>query len=183
MLLQIVHVNGCHWATIQTVEEGEVLVFDSAYGSVNMHTVDLISKLVCCTKSSITIKMMNLSKQTGSTDCALFSMAMATSIAMGSNPVNVVYDQEALRPHLLKIFETGDLSSFPVHKQRRMHGEVKNSKNIDIYCFCRMRDDGTRMVCCDRCEEWYHERCITNRATSPFPTVDFNDKWFCDKCV
>jgi hypothetical protein len=28
------------------------------------------------------------------------------------------------------------------------------------YCTCRGSDDGTGMIQCDGCEEWYHGRCI-----------------------
>ncbi len=28
------------------------------------------------------------------------------------------------------------------------------------YCLCNGPDDGSFMVCCDECEEWYHGRCI-----------------------
>ena len=30
----------------------------------------------------------------------------------------------------------------------------------ELYCICRKPDDGTPMVCCDGCDEWYHVRCI-----------------------
>lgn len=29
-----------------------------------------------------------------------------------------------------------------------------------VYCTCRGPDDGTTMVQCERCEEWYHTRCV-----------------------
>lgn len=31
---------------------------------------------------------------------------------------------------------------------------------VTAYCWCRQGDDGTPMVCCDGCEEWFHCRCV-----------------------
>ncbi len=28
------------------------------------------------------------------------------------------------------------------------------------YCFCRGEDDGSTMICCDGCDEWFHSRCV-----------------------
>ena len=49
---------------------------------------------------------MNVSKQVGATDCALFAMATVISLALGDDPVAVVYDQQQLWSHFLgKCFE------------------------------------------------------------------------------
>lgn len=47
------------------------------------------------------------------------------------------------------------------------------------YCICRGRDDGTFMICCDSCNEWYHGRCvhITARKAKEI------DKWICEFCI
>ena len=36
-----------------------------------------------------------------------------------------------------------------------------NSQNERIYCVCRDIDDGTVMVQCQFCKDWFHDRCIT----------------------
>ena len=104
MLLQIIHIRGSHWAAIQMVNDNEVLLYDSAYRSVILDTVDVISKLVHCVKSSI---IMNVSKQAGAVDCALFVMATVTSLALGAR--EVVYDQEQLQSHFLQSLLTGHI--------------------------------------------------------------------------
>ena len=35
-----------------------------------------------------------------------------------------------------------------------------DDEDNELYCICRKPDDGTPMVCCDGCDEWYHIRCI-----------------------
>ena len=47
----------------------------------------MISKLVHCVKSSITIHVMNVSKQAGAVNCALFAVAIVTSLALGDDSV------------------------------------------------------------------------------------------------
>ena len=125
MLLQIIHIRGSHWATIQMVNDNEILLYDSAYSTVTLDTVDVISKLVHCVESTITIHIMNVSKQAGAMDCALFAMATATALALGDNPVTVVYDQQQLRPHFLECLLTGNPKAFPVLKSRRVASRQK----------------------------------------------------------
>ena len=176
MLLQIIHIRGSHWATIQIMNGNEILLYDSAYSTVTLDTVDVISKLIHCTESTITIHIMNVSKQAGTMDCALFAMATVTSLALGDDPVTVVYDQQQLRSHFLESLVTRNIKAFPLLKSKRVASRYKKSEKFQVYCYCRMRYDGSKMICCDSCEEWYHLRCIKTDS------IDV-DKWFCDNCV
>ncbi|KIJ65580.1 hypothetical protein HYDPIDRAFT_88457 [Hydnomerulius pinastri MD-312] len=36
-------------------------------------------------------------------------------------------------------------------------GKMKEKSN---YCLCNQPDDGSPMVCCSACNEWYHFRCV-----------------------
>ena len=59
-------------------------------------------------------------------------------------------------------------------------GEAVDSDEYDDneYCTCRGRDDGTFMIQCDRCTEWYHGKCIqvTRRKVKEV------EKWVCPFC-
>ena len=136
MLLQIIHIRGSHWAAIQMVKDNEVLLYDSAYSTVTMDTVDVISKLIHCMESIITIHVMNVSKQVGATDCALFAMATVTSLALGDDPVAAVYAQQQLRSHFLECLITGHLKAFPVLKHRRVASRQKETEKFQVYCYC-----------------------------------------------
>ena len=39
-------------------------------------------------------------------------------------------------------------------------GGYSDEDDDELYCLCRKEDDGTPMVCCDGCDEWYHIRCV-----------------------
>ena len=60
---------------------------------VSKETLATIASLIHCKEKSFTVYIMNLHKQTGSTDCSLYAIAMATSLAFKNDPTGVVLDQ------------------------------------------------------------------------------------------
>ncbi|CAI2161535.1 6629_t:CDS:2 [Funneliformis geosporum] len=46
------------------------------------------------------------------------------------------------------------------------------------YCFCRGKDDGSKMICCDKCDTWYHCECIIMKAED---TSNY-EHWYCAMC-
>ena len=76
-----------------------------------------------CLKSelkSIAIKVINVALQQGSADCGLYAITMMTSITNNEDTANVVYDQTALRIHLMEC-EKGFVSTFPILRKRRVN--------------------------------------------------------------
>ena len=49
---------------------------------------------------------------------------------------------------------------------------------IDIFCFCRKGDNGSFMVQCDGCDEWYHGDCV---GVSP-EEADLLKEYYCPWC-
>jgi len=49
----------------------------------------------------------------------------------------------------------------------------------NLYCICKGRDDGTFMIACDECEDWFHGKCvgITKAKASKLP------KYVCPNCT
>ncbi|KAH3824093.1 hypothetical protein DPMN_125921 [Dreissena polymorpha] len=37
---------------------------------------------------------------------------------------------------------------------------LKEVQDKPLYCMCRGVDDGSFMVACDVCEEWFHGKCV-----------------------
>lgn len=52
---------------------------------------------------------------------------------------------------------------------------ARKNTNQRRYCICRRTDSNGSMVACDRCDEWYHFKCIGIKEE---PEGDY----FCDKC-
>ena len=57
---------------------------------------------------------------------------------------------------LLKCLETGTIIPFHVKKTRRPVQRISKIECFEVFCYCRLPDDGREMACCDKCEEWYH---------------------------
>ena len=177
LTLQIIHVGSSHWATLR-VSENDVYVYDSSYTSISTDTQNVIATLLCSSADAITAHIMNVSKQTGSTDCALFAMAYLTHLALGEDPTTVIFRQAELRLHLIKLLESGIVTTFPILKKRRQSG-VHHSEKFNIYCQCRLPDTGKLMVCCDICSLWYHEPCIKDELSI---SKLQEETWACSKC-
>ena len=141
-----------------------------------------IAKYLRSHARSIKIKVVNVPVQTGSTDCGLYAIAMMTSIAHSDDPATLVYNQQELRIHLMQCFEKDLMEKFPVSKKRRVRNK-RISKEIlcNIYCSCRLPDceDGSKMIMCENCKEWYHEGCI-DRAEA---AINSDSDWMCSKCL
>ena len=79
-------------------------------------TLEVIAHLVETKESSITVKVVNVAKQSGAKDCALYAIATIACLVQQIDPSTVILHQVELRPNLVKILETGELTSFPVIK-------------------------------------------------------------------
>ena len=44
------------------------------------------------------------------------------------------------------------------------------------YCICRGFNDGSKMICCDECDKWFHVACVKHDPTS-------NAEFSCPKCL
>ena len=156
---QIIHVRGNHWILLEITKDEanqpNVCIYDSTYDNVDLKTHFVISQLVHFEGKSIPLKIMNISKQTGITDCGLYAIANLTALTLGNvDPTSVVFDQNEFRSHYLECLEKQNVKDFPVLKHRRIAAKFKHLDHILIYCFCRCSDDGTKMVVCEQCQEW-----------------------------
>ena len=138
MLLQIIHIRETHWAAIKMVNNKEVLLYDSAYTTISMDTVDIITKLIHCMESAAIIHVMNVTKQAGMTDCAFFAMVTITCLALETDPLAVVHDQQELLSCLLNILVTGKVTESPTIKKRRIVSQMRRTEEFQVHCCCHM---------------------------------------------
>ena len=102
--IQIFHIKGNHWVCAATHKSGkQVLVCDSAYSSWDKASLALLQAQFRCSMGCI--KLVNgIQKQAGGTECGLFAIAFATTIAFHGDPAVTTYNQALMRSHLIHCF-------------------------------------------------------------------------------
>ena len=92
-------------------------------------------------------------KQTGTTDCGLYAIAIATSIASiayNIDPETQVFQQDEMRHHFIHCIENKRMESFLVKQTKRcLLKKLPFSVTIFFCPACGRGDDGTNMVECE----------------------------------
>lgn len=58
--------------------------------------------------------------------------------------------------------------------------KVSRTENLDVFCVCRLPDDGKRMVECSRCRERFHMLCAC--AEESYKEAKERKPWYCAQC-
>ena len=86
-----------------------VKIYDSLHFNVDEQTIHLIRSLF---GQEASFELHNSPRQKGYNDCGLFAIANCVSLVHWCEPKS--FDQESMRPHLIKCFEQRSFSPFPV---------------------------------------------------------------------
>ena len=78
------------------------------------------------------IKIANVNKQANYDDCIVFAAAYCTALANEQDPSSFMYDQSAIRKHLVQYLNNATMEPFPVIR-RRQSGNARID-TIDVYC-------------------------------------------------
>ena len=132
--MQVIFIRECHWACV-LIHENQMSLYNSAYTSVSADTFQVVARLVKCAEPSFQIQVMNISRQRGAVDCGLYAIAVLTSLAFDQDPTTLVYDQQAMRPHLITSFEKMKIAPFPVQKHRRPADKVSKVEECILHCY------------------------------------------------
>ena len=138
-------------------QPGHINVYDSLHMTLSK---GLIADLLQHPGRTITITHCNVQWQSGGGDCGVFAIAFATSICARHDPTMKVFDQKKMRKHLITCLENAKITPFPEHSLKRARALKKSQEEVPVYCICRLPDDGSVMVQCEKCSEWYHTSCV-----------------------
>lgn len=64
--------------------------------------VQQVCAILCSQAKNITINVVNVQQQVGSSECGLFALAFASDLCGGRDPYTRVYYESKLRSHLKK---------------------------------------------------------------------------------
>ena len=53
-------------------------------------------------------------------------------------PTDVSFDQNQMRNHLLKLFESNQISGFPISNSKEVKRNKKKEMSMELFCCCRM---------------------------------------------
>ena len=178
--VQIISNGYDHWLMVSTIGavEGTVNVYDSLYESVGSHVKNQIAAIVNTEDKEIELNFIDVQTQKGTCDCGLFSLAFATCLVNGCLPEKQLFAQDRMRAHLYECLQKGELTMFPVVKERKPKKAVKSTDTIPVFCDCRMPEDNS-MVQCSECEQWYHIHCVNVPKQA---LEDSKEPWLCNTC-
>jgi len=111
--LQVVHCRSSHWilaSTIHNDDPDKVLLYDSLYDNVDAGTLAVIRGLFGPAASP---EIVEVQKQRGTADCGVFAVAFGTAICF-KQQLNVHFNQELMRHHLVQCFEKSACLPFPL---------------------------------------------------------------------
>lgn len=183
--VQILHNGSNHWLTATNMDcpVGIVRVYDSLHFAPNQCVKQALALMCHTDKCFLEIQLMDVARQIGSADCGLLALAYATSLCMGQDPVNVMYEQKIIRRHFLECIVSGKMTAFPVNCNRTLRKPISFTTSIQIYCSCRqIYVKGQRMIQCNACDEWYHATCM-NLSENAFAQAADETNYICHKCI
>ena len=110
--LQVIHSRGDHWIVASTIfaDDGQVNVYDSVYHAIDKETEVIIANLF----GSLSIRIVNIEKQSGGSDCGVYAIALITALAFGMDPIVLKFNQPLMRRHLIQYIEDHMLMPFPL---------------------------------------------------------------------
>lgn len=127
-VLEVININNNHWVLISTFgcSQNTAKLYDSLNGSIGFQTIDIIASLFRFETPTFNIKLMNVVRQLGTQECALYAIAYMTSITLGEEPAILRYNQEEMRDHLTSCFSNKEMTLFPSKRRKVKSYEQKN---------------------------------------------------------
>ena len=119
--IQVVHNGADHWLVVTNIgvpRDGVVRVYDSLYKCLTTSTELQIASIVNTSQPKISIELVDVQKQCGSSDCSVYAIAYATALSLGQDPGTLVFSQSEMRRHLYKMLKEKKLTMFPVLKKK-----------------------------------------------------------------
>ena len=101
--IQILNIDNEHWACVSNIlsSPGVVEIYDSMpfYSPKSIALQSQVAKIMKTKEKSFMLKHVDVQRQSGASECALFAIAHATALCTGSDPHLTNFIQDELRAH------------------------------------------------------------------------------------
>jgi len=183
MIQVLYEATRAHWVLVATQEcKGDnvvVDVYDTVFKSIAEETMDNICALVEA-HATVTVRLVNVQRQRGSTDCGIFVCAFMERLANGKDVCGVSFNAQHIRHHLVQCLINKELNPFPVVCESRVpRQQFVQEKTVYVVCACRKRWKGELVVECSGCKLYFHPSC----ATIDECYWDSSKLYFCTSCL
>jgi hypothetical protein len=117
----------------------------------------------------------NVTHQVDGSACGVHAIANAIVVCNGQMPEWHVYYRHLMREHLVSIIANGHHCALFPSETFDCKSRTSMKKAVRVFCYCREIDDGSEMIQCCRCFEWFHFKCL-------YDAVDKTTPFYCDYC-
>ena len=141
VFVQILHEHSNHWITVSTIgcSLSTINVYDGLHGTVSMHTQRIIADIIMQSQSeSITLQLQDVQWQANG---GLFALANATALCNGTDPCEIIYQQQVMRDHFRDCIDRG-LYTLALSLQDKTAKKYHKLKSLIFFCLCRQPDYG-----------------------------------------
>ena len=114
--VQILHTGSNHWVCVSAIGclPGHVNLYDSLYhDAISQEVEDQTNDLLSGRLASL--QFVSVQQQTNGSDFGVFAIAIAiaTCLALGTNPSHLTFDIQRMRSHLVACLKGEKMSMFP----------------------------------------------------------------------
>ena len=153
----------------------QICAIMTPYSTLSDDTETILLQLFRPSQHQLEVQIMSTPSQHGATDCGLYAIAIATSLANGMDPSQQIFHQGDMRSHLVDCLSSKKMIPFPIKKNYRIENSMLSSINLYLCPVCGEPDYGEIiMVECEACHNWFHNTCV--------PPYHENENWYCMKC-
>lgn len=54
---------------------------------------------------------------------------------------------------------------------------------FSLWCICRQPHNNRFMICCDKCEDWFHGKCVNVTKAMGTEMEEQGIEWVCPNCI
>jgi len=152
-----------HWITVTNkhLQAGDVDVNCSSHLDPSPQCANAISRFARVSEPTMNLRVINVARQSDAYSCGLYALAYSVALVAGKDPCNLVFQQDAMRQHLIACLEKGTMTEFPLQWCKTVRTRVLCVKRHGVLCVCRSVYQGKEeMVECQFCRGWFHPPCV-----------------------